>query len=130
MREEKKVATVLRYRDYDGDFVYVGAVNENDYDSSFYINECYDAEGAMDFDGHSEEYIFNVFEQFTEEANGKEVELVRITTVTQTEDLMADDEKFKELRQKAALSKLSEAEIKALGLTSIAVYIKTKYHNA
>lgn len=129
MRKETKVITVIRYKDYDDDYVYV-ASNEPRAYGDIYINESYDIEGAKDFVDDSVETIANVYNQFQDENPGRDCEVVRITTETTIEEIMEDDDTFKELRQKTALAKLTEKEIQALGLTSIAVYVKTKYHNA
>lgn len=129
MREETKTTTVIRFLDTDNEYVYVSGTNEVAYDRL----HCYDAyslEDAEDYSDQSKERIAEILEAFQDQNVDHECEVVRITMKTTIEDIMENDDVFKELRQRGALAKLSEKEIKALNLTSIAVYIKTKYHNA
>lgn len=129
MHEKTHTSTVIRYKDYDNDHIYVGTVSTGSYDS-LYINESYTLEDAFDFSDQDSEYIVSIYDQFQRDNPSFECEVVRITVKTTIEDVMDGSDVYKELRQKTALSKLTEKEIKALGLTNIAVYIKTKYHNA
>lgn len=129
MREDSITALVIRYKDYDGEYVYVGGLLTGNYDG-LNIADAYSFEDAMDFGEQPKELITQVYDQYQKENDERDVELVRITVKTTVEDITEDDEEFKELRQKSALAKLSERDIKALGLVPIAVYIKTKFHNA
>lgn len=129
MRETTNKVLVIRFLDDDGDYVYVSGVNDHDY-SELYVYDAYTLEDAMNFDGEGEERLMDVCQAFQTQHDDKDCEIVRITTTTVIEDIMEDSETFKELRQKNALAKLSEKEIKALNLVPIAVYIKTKFHNA
>lgn len=129
MREDTITALVIRYKDYDGEYVYVGGLRSGVYDEP-HLDDVYSFEEAMDFGDQPKELITQVYDQYQKENDEREVELVRITVKTTVEDITEDDEEFKELRQKSALAKLSERDIKALGIVPIAVYIKTKFHNA
>ena len=129
MREDSITALVIRYKYYDGEYVYVGGLHTGNYDVPS-IADAYSFEDAMDFSEQPKELITQIYDQFQNENEERDVELVRITVKTTVEDITEDDEEFKELRQKSALAKLTERDIKALGLVPIAVYIKTKFHNA
>lgn len=129
MREDSKTALVIRYKDYDDEYVYVGGLYNGQYDTPS-ITGVYEFDDAMDFSEQPKEHIVQVYDQFQNENEERDVELVRITVKTTIEDITEDDEEFKELRQKSALAKLTERDIKALGLVPIAVYIKTKFHNS
>lgn len=129
MREDTITALVIRYKDYDGEYVYVGGLRSGVYDEP-HLDDVYSFEEAMDLSDQPKELITQVYDQYQKENEEREVELVRITVKTTVEDITEDDEEFKELRQKSALAKLSERDIKALGIVPIAVYIKTKFHNA
>lgn len=128
MREDTITSLVIRYKDYDSEYVYVGGIRTGAYDEP-HIDDVYSFDEAMDFDEQPKEIITRTYEQYQKENEGRDVELVRITVKTTVEDITEDDEEFKELLQKSALAKLSERDIKALGLVPIAVYIKTKFHN-
>jgi hypothetical protein len=119
---------VIRYLDCDGTYTYMGAPWEDSYGDQRFGSE-YTFEDAFDLSESSNGEVMDFLEKYQDENEGFDCELVKITISTEIEDLMEDDPEFKELRQRAALKKLTEAEIKALGITNIAVYIKTKYHN-
>lgn len=128
MQETTLSKLVLRYKEYDSSYSYISDVSTNSYDELF-ISEAYSFEEAKDFDEYELDYVMEIYEQFQEENSNSTIEIVRMKTITYIEDVM-DDGEFKEVRQKNALAKLTEDEIKALGLTNIAVYIKTKFHDA
>lgn len=121
--------TAMRYLDTDGDYVYVSRVSDN-HEGGYYINVAYNLDEAYDFVNTDKEELMKILEGFQDYYDDMDCEVVKITIRTTTEDIMMDDPEFKELRQKHALDKLTEKEIKALGLVPIAVYIKTKFHNA
>ena len=127
MSESKETKTILRYFDTDDTYVYAGGPWMDSVDT-LHISEVYNVEDAYDFCGHEDEEVFNFFEIFQDGHPDFDIELVEMTTIIK--DVMDDNDLFKELRQKAALRKLTDAEVKALGITNIAVYIKTKYHKA
>lgn len=128
MQETTLSKLVLRYKEYDNSYSYISDITTNSYDE-IYIAEGYSFEDAKDFDDYELDYVIEVYEQFQNENINSTVEIVRIKTITYIEDVMNEGE-FKEIRQKNALAKLTEDEIKALGLTNIAVYIKTKFHDS
>ena len=129
MSETTKTVLVIRFLDDDGEYVYVSGVNDTQYTEMF-VHEAYDLEDAQNFEGESEERLIEICEAFQRDHDDKDCEVVRITTKTTVEDIMENNDVFKELRIKNALAKLSEKEIRALNLVSTAVYIKTKFHNA
>lgn len=61
--------------------------------------------------------------------NGESIELVRVNITIDTQDAYFDESARIEFLRKEALSKLSEDEIKALGVAPLAVYEKLKNHN-
>lgn len=127
MREESKTSTVLRYKDVDGAYVYVGAVRRSG--TALYINDVYEFPDAMDFVNESKESILEAYLTFQRENREHVVELAKVTVQYTVEDVLENDQDLKELQQQIALSKLSEQDIKVLGLLPIAIYIKTKFHN-
>ena len=129
MREDTTTSLVIRFLDDDGEYVYVSGVNDHDY-TEIFVHEAYELADAENFEGADDERLMEVCEAFQREHEDKDCEIVRITVKTSIEDIMENNDVFKELRIKNALAKLSEKEIRALNLVSTAVYIKTKYHNA
>lgn len=127
MSESKETKTIIRYFDSDDTYVFAGAPWMDSADN-LRISEIYNIEDAYDFSGHDNEELFDFFEIFQDDHPDFDIELIEMTTIVK--DIMDENDLFKELRQKAALRKLTEPEIKALGITNIAVYIKTKYHKA
>lgn len=125
--EESKLVIMFDYE--DGDFGYLSGVYENT-QGEMQVSTGYELEDATDLSNHTKEDIYELFLKFQEFHEDYDCELVRITTKVTVEDVETDDDTIKELRQKFALSKLNERDIKALGIANIATYIKTKFHNA
>lgn len=121
--------TAIRYKDSDGDFVYMS--DGYKIDGDWRVTSCYSIEEAKDVSVFSHDDQLSMYMAFHEYYEVEEIEMVRISTTIVTEDLLdVDDGELKEMRQRIALSKLTDRDIRALGITNIATYIKTKYHNA
>lgn len=129
MSETVVTKTVIRYMDCDNTYTYLGPPYDDSYNPMDFSSQ-YSFEEAEDLSNRSRVEMMQIFEKFQDENVGFDCELVKITVSTKVEDEFIDDEVLKELRQRAALKKLTDSDVKALGLTNIAVYIKTKYHNA
>lgn len=126
-----KTITAIRYLDSsDSEYVYLGNAWENG-EGGWRVTTAYTLDEAMDITGNSIDTQMALFTSFQEYFDEEEVEMVRVQTTIETEDLLdAVEGEFKEMRQRIALNKLTERDIKALGIVSVATYIKTKYHNA
>lgn len=129
----KQTVTVIRYLDDEGDYVYLCNAWKT-YDDSDYTWRCtcaYTLEEAMDLSDRSDTERLEMFMGFQEYYDDVNAEIVRVVTTVETEDLTDVDEgDYREMRQRIALKKLNENDIKALGIVNIATYIKTKYHNS
>ena len=79
----------------------------------------------MDFSNSNLTEIKNAFLMFQEENAGNECQIVKVTI--KVEQLTSPNGEYHELLKFRALKKLSSADIHALGLESIMVYMKTKY---
>jgi len=127
MQNEKVSKTVMRFVDNDDDYVYIGHYCHNG--ERYYAGNVYNFDEAMDLSRVPEEEIRDLFVDHQNYYEDYDCEIVRITREVTVEELQTDDTTIKELRQRQALSKLTERDIKILGLGSVATYIKTKYHN-
>jgi hypothetical protein len=125
-KKTKTVITTIRYKDCDGDYVYL-ASSWKDIDE-WRVNSAYQIEEAQDVSEMSSDEQMELYIAFSEYYEGEAVELVRITTTIEEDDLTDVDEgEYRELRQRIALRKLNDTDIRALGIMNIATYIKTKY---
>jgi hypothetical protein len=129
MQDSVETKVVCRFIDEDKDvccisYVYRTACGDLEFSTSYGIEE------AMDLSEFSEEEQYDLFMRFQEQNSDYDCEFIKLTVTTKVENMMEGNDTLKELRQKHALSKLTEREVKVLGLSSIATYIKTKYHNA
>lgn len=121
--------TTIRFTDSDGDYVYLESTYP-DHDGDMRVTSCYRINEAMDLSGMNDESIFSIYQSFQSYYEDEACEVVRITVKTTVENLFEDNDEYREARQQVALKKLNEHDIKVLNLTNLAVYIKTKYHNA
>jgi hypothetical protein len=128
MRETISRKLLIRYQDDDGEYVFLSGF-ENGKRGEMAVFEGFSIEDARNLEGLCDDVVLEVFEAFQKANRLKSCEFVRITTSEIIDDFLEGDERLREVRQMAAISKLTESEIKALDLTNIAVYIKTKYHN-
>lgn len=83
-----------------------------------------------DFSDLDTEELTRLFFLFQKDMGDEPCYIKRVTMTSEIcNDLVSEDD-MREMRQRHALSKLNQQDIEALGLTNIAVYIKTKFHNA
>lgn len=127
--DENYSITTIRFTDSDGDFVYLESAYP-DHDGDMRVSSCYRINEAMDLSSMTQESIFEMYQAFQSYYADEACEVVRITVKTTVENLFEDNDEYKETRQRVALKKLNDQDIKILNLTNLAVYIKTKYHNA
>lgn len=127
--DENYSITTIRFTDSDGDFVYLESTYP-DHDGDMRVTSCYRINEAMDLSGMDQDHIFDVYQAFQSYYEDTVCEVVKITVKTTVENLFEDNDEYRETRQRVALKKLNEDDIKILNLTNLAVYIKTKYHNS
>lgn len=129
IKKNTQTVTVMRYLDTDGDYVYL--CNAWQSDDEWRCSCAYTLEEALDVSSFTDEHRLEMFMGFQEYYDDVDAEMVRIKTTVEVEDLTDVDEgEYREMRQRIALKKLTESDIRALGIVNIATYIKTKYHNA
>lgn len=88
---------------------------------------------AADFSSFTEKQKWDAISKVIEEHifdSSDSADFITINTTIEITDPYNDDETLKEMKIRAALSKLSDSEIKVLGITNLFTYIKTKYHNS
>jgi len=119
--------TTIRYMDVDGEYVYIKNAVDFGEDLSWSFGVAYEREEADDISELSVEDQVNLFIVFQEYYSNMECELVKLMIRIESKDLLTDSDLLKEARQRIALNKLNDRDIKALNLGSIATYIKTKY---
>lgn len=92
-----------------------------------------DIDGAEDFTGSPPSIIVESILEVCEEmeCGPSELELIKAERcVRVTESVKFDEERILEAQRAKAISKLTAAEIKVLGLGNIATYSKIKFHNS
>jgi hypothetical protein len=124
----KKVTTIHFVDVVDGEDVYLGYMYGSAGAMGF--NLAYSLDDALDLSGRTADEQLEILYGFQCEYPESECKLVVITTTVEHVEVVMDEGLYKESRQRIALAKLTENDIKALGLMSIFTYIKTKYHVA
>jgi hypothetical protein len=122
----KRITTIHFVDNTDGEDVYLGYLYGSPGAMGF--NLAYSLDDAMDISNKTAEEQLEILYGFQCEYPEDECKLVVITTTIERVEVVMDEGLYKESRQRIALAKLTENDIKALGLMSIFTYIKTKYH--
>jgi hypothetical protein len=130
MENSEVTKLVICFKDEDDDFAYITHVYIDGNDE-YQTTNCYDFEDALDLSPYSQTELVKIYRSFFETyGDDYDCEIVNITKTIKIAPYETEDDTIKELTQKHALSKLTEREIRALGIVNIATYIKTKFHNA
>lgn len=120
--------TIFCFIDSDGDEGYVSYVYDSaSRDPTF--NTTYNLNDAGDMSNHSYAEMTRLFYHYQREIDYATCHIKKIKTIMEVEEIGIDDDEMREIRQRIAIGKLNETDIKALGITNIATYIKTKFHN-
>jgi hypothetical protein len=86
-------------------------------------------EEASQFNSSSVESIVKAY-QLAVRKYQREVQYVKVIVNTDTDVIDLDKDEFLEEKRRVALNKLSQDDIKALGLEKLATYNKLKYHES
>jgi hypothetical protein len=86
---------------------------------------------AKDFNGEEPAKLVRSMEAFAKDQDSPEnVQLVKVTIITQIEPIDLNQGEILEERRRQALAKLSAHEIEALGVERLAAYSKLKFHGS
>lgn len=107
-----------------------------------YCNHVYDADSsyptfnmassernAYNFQDYDPAEMMRLFYYFCQENPDRVCNIRRAKITVEIDNDVVDEQQMREVRQRLAIEKLNEQDIEALGLTKVAVYIKTKFHN-
>jgi len=132
MSSSKRI-TIIQYSEWDEDgeevFIYLEEA-WLDVDGGYGFSSTEQVELALDLSEKTIEEQVRIFSQFQEENPESDCKIVSITINIIREEMSLEEDAYREARQKIALAKLNEGDIKALGIMNIHTYIKTKFHNA
>ena len=120
---------VFQFIDSDDDVGYASYVYDQDTDHPMF-NTTFSAKEAFNFSHLETDDLVRLFYYFSVEIDGCPCEIVRTRTTVETLPVEINEDKMREIRQRIALKKLNHKDVEVLGLTNVATYIKTKYHNA
>lgn len=129
MSEENFERTIFRYMCPDDQVwfycSYVARYSDGDWCFSSTRNL---SEAVNVFDSYSvnEDCLFEALMAYGEYAESTDVEIAKMNITIDAKAV--DSDMIREAKQRIALKKLNNADIEILGLSSLATYIKTKYH--
>lgn len=123
-----KERVLFSFEDRDGDIGYVSAIYDRRR-SKPEFSTSYDIAYAEHISDDPDE-LLKLFYHFASEYEDYPCKLIRVTETTEMAEMEINDDEMREVRQRIALSKLNEGDIKALGIGNIATYIKTKFHGS
>lgn len=132
MNSSQKVTTIQHSEwDEDGEevFIYLEEAWLDGY-GGYGFSSTEQVELALDLSEKPLEEQIKIFAQYQEENPDFECKIVTITISITREEMSLDENEYREARQRLALEKLNEGDMKALGVMNIFTYIKTKFHNA